>query len=259
MFKDYPHKNKIIKNNPDFIVKSLSSEEILLKEFYVLDFLSKRSFTPSVYNLNKNYFLEQRLFGREIGKNDLTNKNIKKLAIILKQIHNLSISPDVKKYLQNKFLAGDKYRPVLITRTILKKFPKKLLGDYERKVLNIAKAVELKLQETKYNISLIHGDLSYHNIFMVGDDIFLIDWTDCRLDIPSCDVSQLFYLLDFNNQQERLFLKYYKSGYIDDQLLIFHKILLLLYDLASIILKKKSIEASRLDKMLVLCDKFYGQ
>jgi Ser/Thr protein kinase RdoA (MazF antagonist) len=124
-------------------------------------------------------------------------------------------------------------------------------------MVDIAKNLHTQLKHKKYQISLIHGDLSFHNIFLQDDNIFLIDWSDCRLDISSCDVSQLFYLLNFNEIQEKLFLKHYQMGYIDSQILKFHKVLLLMYDLADSNIKKLKINKNKMKKLDLLCSHFY--
>lgn len=258
MFKEYPHQNKILKNQPNIIVKSLSDKSILQKEFHVLSFLKNQSFTPAVSGFNGEYFLEQRLLGREMLRKDLTDKNIIKLALILRKIHLLKIPASIKNNINNDFLLNSvKYQPVLIMRTMLKDVPLVIAKKYKKILCTIAEDIESKLQTKKYQISLIHGDLSFHNIFFQNNKIFLIDWSDCRLDISSCDVSQLFYLLDFNQEQEKIFLKYYNMNYIDDQLLIFHKILLLLYDLAILAIKKQIPDKSHTLKLSLWSKKFY--
>ena len=115
----------------------------------------------------------------------------------------------------------------------------------------------MKLDKRNYKVCLIHGDLNLHNVFLEKRGIFLIDWTDCRLDVPSCDVSQVFYLWGLNQEQEELFLKYYDMDFIDKQLLVYHKILLLLYDLASTNIKKQVLENKHASELSLECSRYY--
>lgn len=257
MFIDYPHKNKILKNKPNFIIKSLSDKKVLHKEFYVLNFLKKQLPVPKVYNLKNNSFREERLYGREITKADLTEKNIKKLALILKKLHALKIPTDIKRLIRNNFLKKNLYQPTLIVREIIKKLPIRFTAGLEKNIFSMARNFESELAKKKHKTSLIHGDLSYHNIFLQNNEIFLIDWSDCRFDISSCDVSQLFYLLKFNQKQKKIFLKYYQTDGVENSILKFHEMLLLLYNLVSNSIKRKTINRSKLTAFILFCKKFY--
>jgi len=257
MFVDYPHQNSSQDDESDFFIKSLSDKVVLQKEFHVLDFLAEQGFTPKVSKFNGQSFREERLAGQEIGQADLTAVNIKKLAFILKQLHTLNISPQIKRYLHNDFLRRDYYQPILIAQAIMRESLSVIVEHYSVFLADIAQHIQAKLDQIDYPISLIHGDLSRHNILLRNNDIFLIDWSDCRLDIPSCDVAQLFYLLDFDQQQEELFLSNYQMDYLDKQLLTFHKILLLSYDLADMAMKKQAIDETKIAKLDLACQSFY--
>lgn len=257
MFTDYPHINSLQDDKPNFLIKSLLNKTVLQKEFFVLDFLAKQGFTPQVVDFDGQSFQEEYLTGREINQIDLTITNIKKLALILRRLHTLVIPDEVKHYLDNSFLRHGLYQPILIVQTIMKKSLPMVVKNYSTLLTNIAQHIKTRLDRINYPINLIHGDLSRHNILLQNNNIFLIDWSDCRLDIPSCDVAQLFYLLDFDQQQEELFLKNYQMDYLDQQLLIFHKILLLLYDLANLTIKKQVLEETKIDKLNLACRLFY--
>jgi len=257
MFTVYHHKNKILKNQPDIIIKSLSNRVILYKEFCVLYFLKNYSFVPKVYNFRRSSFQEERLHGREMARIDLTAENIKKLASILRDLHTLKIPSNIKRLIRNNFLKNNNYRPVLIAQKIIKKLPSKIINEFGKYIIDISEKFEQKLNKNKYKISLIHGDLSKHNIYLQDKNIFLIDWNDCRLDISSCDVSQLFYSLKFNEKQKIIFLKYYKMDYIDNSVLKFHELLLFLHDLASSNIKKQKVSKTKIAKLNLLCRNFY--
>lgn len=258
MFNNYPHINKISKDDPNFIVKSLADRAILKKEFYVLVFLNKYSFTPKVCNFNGNFFCEERLTGKDITKKDLTNANIKKIALTLKKLHTLELPLKIKKLIKNNFLVSNRYRPFLIAKEIIKNVPSEIVEKCGEAVINIAKDLELRLKKKEYNICLIHGDLNRSNIFIQSKNIFLIDWTDCRLDISSCDIAQLFYSLNFNQKQENLFFKHYGFEYIYDRAIIFHKILLLLYDSVNLTSQNKFINKKRIKKLSLFCENYFN-
>ena len=257
MFKDYPHQNTIAKNKANIIVKSLVDKDILYKEFAILEFLQKYNFVPRVSNFDGLIFYEEKIIGREMQAKDLSFDNIKNLALLLKELHTLAIPSHLEKIIQNNFIKDKKYQPTLIVKEILNRAPIELVEEYGAIFYEIARNTEDVLGAKKYNMSIIHGDLSFKNIFLSGKNIFLIDWTDCRLDISSCDVSQLFYLLNFNKEQEKIFLEYYDTDYIDDKLLIFHKTLLFLYDLVDFYLKNNKINNKLLSKLKILIGNFY--
>ncbi len=242
MFKDYPHINAPSPDIPNTIIKSLRNASVLKKEFHVLNFLQSQGFVPGVGKFNGRTFHEEMLSGKEIAVSNLSDATLGALARRLRKLHLLTIPPHIEKYARNAFLSNGKYRPRLVLAAILRKAP---LSPVSKQALRtIAKNIELKLKKSVYPISLIHGDLSRHNILLSKGRIFLIDWTDCRMDISSCDVSQLFYLLKLTPGQEKVFLKHYNMPYIDRELLTFHKLLLSLYDFAATV-RKNPIAAKR--------------
>lgn len=97
----------------------------------------------------------------------------------------------------------------------------------------------------KCHLGLVHGDLSFNNILLSTNKIYIIDWSDCRYDVLSADISQLFYLCKFNKKQKGIFLKNYSACYIDNKILLSHYILLLVYDIIDYYNKNNKIYISK--------------
>lgn len=250
MFIDYLHKNKlIIKNNKKFLVKYLDNREILDKEFNVLNFLKNETFIPKVLDYKKQTFLEEFLDVESLKKKDLSESNIKEIAFVLNRLHSLKISKQISKFIENDFLVNEKYYPSKVFQEMVKHSSWLLGKNLYKRIESIMKTMDNYFNSKPYSIGLIHGDLSFQNI-LIGDRIYIIDWTDCRQDIASCDVAQLFYLLKFNSRQEKVFLRHYDIGYIDEKILLTHKILLLIYDLIDFYKKNSKLNKGIRQKLI---------
>lgn len=233
MFNDYHHRNKTISlNDKKIVVKYLSDRDILNKEFTVLQFLKKEKFVPKVHSLKKQSFFESFIDGKHIDGGDLSESIIKELARLFNRLHSIEIPEDILLLIKNDLLVNDKYYPSIVFKKIVGK------SNILDKTSHLKLEAEFKLLDQyinskPYALGLIHGDLNTQNIFVSNDDskIILIDWTDCRFDIVSCDIAQLFYSLRFDDSQIKLFLENYNQGYIDKRILIAHQLLLVLYDL----------------------------
>jgi len=237
MFKDYPHKNEVILfNKKNYLQKTLASQIVLQKEYLVMKFLEPTEIAPRAISYNGSILIEEYLNDWcPIEHRELTAKIIEKIAETLKKLHSLELSEGIIKICKDKYTMDLKYHPFQIFKTIEKVLKSKNVYCNYEKLGEYFITVNERLSRSNYTLSLIHGDLSPNNIMLKGNEIKIVDWSDCRLDIFTADISQLFYLFKFSEGQERLFKDFYGYGLgdLDNSLLLTHKILLVFYDLAS--------------------------
>ncbi|NQV88010.1 MAG: phosphotransferase [Parcubacteria group bacterium] len=212
------------------VIKMILDPRVLKKEYSVQRFLGDAGIAPKVRTLSTEKRFFEQIFTKQKTKNlELTNENIKALALLLKKLHSTKIPRSILEYVNNPFLNRNLYNPLLVCEKMLEnnnclQKNRELLQKKMNTYLQI-------LKKTSYKVGLIHGDLRKENILLFDQNILLVDWEDCRIDITSCDVSQLFYLLDFDNTQENIFLKYYNEKYITKDILTMHKVLLIVYEI----------------------------
>ena len=237
MFKDYPHKNDVILiNGKNYFKRTLSSKIMLEKEYFIMKFLQPLKIAPQIFSFKERILIEEYLKGWcPIKQKELTDKIIKSIAITLKKLHSVKLSEEIIQICKDKYTMDLKYHPYEIFKSIEKVArSRNVCCDY-KKLEKYFKAVEKKLNECNYMLCLIHGDLSPNNILLKEGKVRIVDWSDCRLDIFTADISQLFYLFKFSESQERLFKNFYdyNPSDLNDSLLLAHKILLVFYDLAA--------------------------
>ena len=247
MFEDIKHKNKIVDiDGKKFIKKSFNSNNfsLLRKEYKIERALSEKSITPYVRLLYGIYFYEELV---NIKKIDLTQDFIKDLSLVLRELHRIKIdywSESIKKAIKNDFIKKDCYELFLLYQEIFKRLPSNFFNyKLESKIDEKIKFYNQYLNKKKYTTCLIHGDLSQNNVLLDSNgSIKLIDWTDARIDVPSHDIAQVFYLFKFDKKQQNFFLKNYGSTWIDKEIIEMHSLVFLIYDLASfwILHKKKN-------------------
>lgn len=230
-FKDYPHNitTKMI-DGKKYIQRSLNDNDVLKKEITAQRYLERQGFVPRIYNIDEDFYTEEFISGTSIGQTPLDEKILKSLSKLLTRLHKTEVSDELFLLLQDEFTKDRRYKPWSIMRSITNNLPQKESGLILQKVKTFFLDTEHQLNEAPYFFSIVHGDLSGNNIIQRDDDLIIIDWSDVRVDIPSADVSQLFYLLKFTEDQRRDFLKYYEIPFVTDNLLRVHDILLRVYD-----------------------------
>ncbi|MGC1853975.1 MAG: phosphotransferase [Candidatus Aquirickettsiella sp.] len=57
-----------------------------------------------------------------------------------------------------------------------------------------------------------HGDLHHFNVIEINDNLQLIDWELSSLEDPAYDISRLFCVTGFDNEQKEIFLQAYKNA-----------------------------------------------
>lgn len=230
LFEDFPHTIKILNKEDNFIFKSVSNKKIQKREYSIQKFLESTNLVPKVQGYSHRGFFEKVAPGKQLNKlNKLSDLQIINIARGLKEIHSLKLTPFIKTILKRELNKNGIYEPLTVYKLLIKGNAR-MLKDFfcEKELVSFINNLSLDLGKTKF--TLVHGDLSVNNIFVNKNQVTFIDWTDCRYDLPSCDISQFFYLCKIQKKQGRLFLKEYDSDWVTDDLLKLHKLFLLLYD-----------------------------
>ncbi len=238
MFKDYPHNVEIAYiNNKKCVIKTLKDSDILKREYSVMKFIEPFNVSPKIYEFKDNKIIEEYIDGESLFNVD--NKLIIELADRIDLFHKLKLSKGMKEALKDDYTHNDKYQPLKLFQFITSNIASCV--DYE-KLNHLFIMYEKYLENINYKMGLVHGDLTPNNIILNKKGIFIIDWTDSRYDILSCDISQLFYAFNLSEQQKQLFLERYQANYVDNTILEMHNLLLLLFDLSDIFRKEGRVD-----------------
>lgn len=197
--------------------------------------------TPRVKNFQNSSYYEEYLSGNLLREEILSKDLIIEMALVLKKIHEFPFDKALEKYLKNEFLVNEKYDPTPLLYAMLERAPKIFLKKYKDKLKEIYKELTKYFNDKKYNLVIIHGDLSPNNLIVANKRVKLIDWTDCRKDIPSADVAQLFYLTKMSKDQQKVFLEYYDNDLIDEKVLWSHNMLHYIYDLVNYFIQREIV------------------
>ncbi len=176
--KDQGFCNKIYTTIVDdrvFIIKELNNQEVDHKiEIKLQNRASKLKIAPKIVKANQRYIISDFVEG--IHKKSVTNKEIKKLAKVLKKFHKIRIR--TKKIDLKKLLPKSGY--YLLSQT--KRFKKE--------------------------IALCHNDLNKKNIIF-SDKIYLLDFEYSMYGDIYFDLASLSVEFNFNQKQERVFMQFY--------------------------------------------------
>lgn len=229
MFIDYHH--KVIKNG-DFVIKTLQNTKRLRKEFEIQKFLSKYHLAPKVIGLKGLSFKEEFIDGLLLKDVIIDDSLVIELAKLLNKIHLIKLPNKIKLLIEDEFTKSGIYQPRLIFQELVKDVRFEELNSCFTLAEKYIVKVEKYLKDKHDYMCLVHGDLSMNNIVVSPNKIVIIDWADCRLDIPTTDISQLFYLCNFTLNQQEIFLNEYNyRGFINKDLIDLNTVLLLIYDL----------------------------
>lgn len=125
------------------------------------------------------------------------------LAHLVKKLHYSAFN--FKKNPETAISFTDKSsKSFQIIKTILTK------KDYE--ILKKLTGIKNFLSKSSYLKFPSHGDLHHFNVIDVNGKLQLIDWEFSSLEDPAYDISRLFCITAFNNEQKEIFLKTYKHS-----------------------------------------------
>jgi len=163
------------------------------------------------------------------------------LAKIISKLHTININKwpkTLKKYLSNTYINGNNYGYLSLCNSMLRELPQGFLGVKVKNRLNYSLSKHHNsINNNQLNFSVIHGDLRPSNIIINDDKIKIIDWTDARIDLPSHDIAQIFYLFSFNRKQKNIFLSGYKYKNINLSFMNAHLLSIFIYELVEYWLK----------------------
>lgn len=249
LFKDFPHKNTLVETRGrKYLRRSLSNRKILQKEYLVMKFLEKYSFSPKAYFLGRDHILEEYLENWQslAQSGRLSDEKITLLAQTVRKLHKVRLNSSMVVLLKDEFTKDMKYHPFALFKEMLEFAEGKFREFCLEELTFFFENLERRINKEKFPLRLVHGDLSPQNIMFKDQRVKIVDWSDSRLDIFTSDLSQLFYLNRFSDKQEKKFLSVYQPDFWDEELFLGHGILLALYDIIPQSFSKISPEKKKL-------------
>lgn len=208
---DQNHRKIVFEKNSvkRFYGDQISLDRACFRRELIRDF----DFVPNVLEVNKRgkYYEEERIYQKASINHRLKDIDIARLAIILKRLHTLKLTPIIKEKLADSYTQDIKYHPKKIFESIWSNMSYIYRRKY-KKYLRLANELERLFQNIDDKLSLIHGDLRPGNIvFNQNNDIKIIDWDDCRLDLPLVDVFVFFSNYKLSVKQKTIFWRSYQK------------------------------------------------
>jgi hypothetical protein len=235
-YDDHPHKisTRII-DGKKWMEKTVDEQRVMYKEFYVQEQLSKKGLSPLCKNLCKSSFLEEFINGNTLDKYEKIPDEIltllaKKLMLVHEESKKLT---DHEHFSDSVFLPKRTYDPKPVLSGVLKNVDQDQIPGIDKELLELATtAVEQLVRNTKHSLTIIHGDLSPSNVIEKKDnDLMLIDWTDCRLDVGINDITQAIHLFDLSEDQAKILTDAYQHELNEPIFVSYQLFLCSLYDI----------------------------
>ncbi len=201
------------------------------REYKVQEGLYASGHVPRVTKYSDEGFYEEVLFGRTFLACDfITDEMVSALAKTLQTVHcSIDLADQDMFYDKLKFKNWS-YDPVSVLELVTQNNKESVKGvlDYDA-VKKIATTLKEVLRGFSYQPTIIHGDVSLGNVIVTSENsIYLIDWTDCRIDTGMSDVVQAIHLMKLDDEHKELFLKTYTHSlnfpFFVDYLLLLHEL-----------------------------------
>mgnify|MGYP003949810875 CR=1 FL=1 len=201
------------------------------REYKVQEGLYASGHVPRVIKYSDEGFYEEVLFGRTfLACDSITSEMIFTLAETIQTLHCSIDLADQDLFCDKFKFKNWSYDPVVILELITQKNKEsfKDIVDYSM-VKKIAITLKDVLRNFSYQPTIIHGDVSLGNVMVTPENkIYLIDWTDCRVDTGMSDIAQAIHLMRFGDEHKEVFLKTYIHSlnfpFFVDYLLLLHKL-----------------------------------
>jgi|GEM_PF-6775422 len=257
MFQDQRHLIELVNfKSKRYLKKTISNKDffyLLKKEYEIENILTKKDVTPKVFGLNKHFFCEEFIVSKKI----ILNRDfLFKIANAFRRIHNVNLNKFTT--LKNDFIKDKKYCLYFLYKKIINNAP---VGSFNKEFIQkldyLIKFYEFYLNKKKLSFCLIHGDLSPKNILLdAKGNTKVIDWVDARIDLPSHDIVQFFYLFKLNKKQQKMFLKFYGDFIYDEIVFDMHLTMLWLYDFVDFWLKHRKENKDKINKIIAKIKKY---
>lgn len=186
----------------------------LKQEFELEQLLFLYHLTPRVWDWDGTHFKETWSTGTPASTSD---QHIASIAKVLRTLHTVSLTKlalSLAHSLHDRFAQPDQYHFDSLCQLALAKLAKNYSVAKFKQFTYQARRYEKIINSVSYELSIIHGDLHSSNILInEHNEVCLIDWLDTRIDLPTHDIAQYFYLNRLDSRQQLLFWRHY--GKID--------------------------------------------
>ncbi|MBU1088663.1 glycosyltransferase [Patescibacteria group bacterium] len=201
---------KVINGN---IQKYYPNIKQLKKVWWLKNLLKPNNFVPKVIRINwkERFVEEEKISGNQLNLDLINSNKINTLAKTLKKLHSQKLSISDQKKLADKYTNNFIYQPKKIFKSIFLNLSKADKQIY-KKYISLADKLETYFSKQVNLLSMIHGDLRPENILIDNKkNIKIVDWDDCRLDLPLVDVYIFFHNFNLNDQQQKEFWSIYQK------------------------------------------------
>jgi thiamine kinase-like enzyme len=174
-----------------------------LRELFSFEEAAKTGAAPKIYSIStdSSFVLVEYLNIPTLSLSD-AKRNLPQLAEALSKIHAMPKNPYAKK------------NQIAESLEIYKEI-KKSGASLRELDLAIEKLRELEAELRKFQVPAVtlHGDLHPRNLFLTQQgNVIAVDWEMTNVDDSFYDLSYCSLLHDFNEEEERIFVKAYKKG-----------------------------------------------
>ncbi len=183
------------------IKKDRSSIADIKRELFAMQEAAAQKIAPAIYYITPDKcavlmeYIHAPMLSLEASRKP---ENIQKIAHALSKIHAMPRNPHFEK---SGIESVREVYQLIKGETSLKSMADKawiLTQEYNE---------QLETAESK--LATVHGDLNPRNILLWDDRAVLIDWEYTGWEDPFMDLSYLSLRLDYQEQEEHLFLEYY--------------------------------------------------
>ena len=245
IYVDNPHINKIVTlHGKKWYHKSVDDKDIQYREFAVQKLLNKSGYVPNCINYNKSGFLEEKVRGRTFAEFEMiTDKMLIALSGALQATHIFFEKNNHFDLFNESIINENRYDPGKVLNMVMGGVRSQSINDLgvDYDIINNA-ALELtsKIKNLPCRNTIIHGDVSLNNIILTpSESLYMIDWTDCRIDVGISDFSQAIHLMKLSQKQRNVLLGAYKNTF---NFPLFVEFQLLMHGLYDLIAKLKKSE-----------------
>lgn len=201
--------HRIINIKDNSVQRFYETKDRYLRAIKLRKLINKHNVSPGIIRFDhKRHIIEEKKLTKKLPTAALNKKRIQEIATLLKNLHSIKLSKDFQREFADKYTKELEYKPMDIFSAIFDHLPRKSKEEYG-KYAEFVKGISELIKDARPSLSLIHGDVGQHNLFLVGDDLSLIDWDDARLDLPLVDIYCFFHSYRLNQKQEKFFWQAY--------------------------------------------------
>ncbi len=193
-----------LKDGASYVIRQHSAEQTqktIDKEFFAFECASKNGIAPQVFAISSD---RKAILMGYVQGSPFIPPTSKDPLFIQKMAHAIRLAHSMERNLYAE--SGFKARIESMYHEVMQRRGDDVLINeaitiFRDEITHVESSAKMKV--------MIHGDLNPHNIILSDGNIFLIDWSEARLDDPFFDLSFYSLLQGYTHDEERILLKAY--------------------------------------------------